>query len=146
MKFKRIFHYYFGTIVGLFILLTVLIPWMNTLIFLPIIAFVGIIFIPLNMIGILNVITLFLLYFLFLIFLLIFQYAYLYKFTRQKVVLVFFYFFHMSIFLFAITLIHVNTGQPNSHYLLFKISTPLPLFGICFDLTMKEYYKEKSVE
>ena len=144
MKSPKFFHLYFGTIIGFVLLLSAIFPFINKVIIMPVIGLFTVLMIPLNMLGILNTMSLLVLYFLLIVGLMIFQYAYLYKFTRQKIALVIFYFLHLAIFFLTVTFIHVNTSTPNSNYLLFKIAIPLPLFGICFDLSMKEYYKEKE--
>jgi hypothetical protein len=145
MKFKRIFHYYFGTLIGSAILIFSFVPWINALIFFPVFSFFAILVSPLSLIGILNVISLLIIYLLLVISLLIFEYAYLYKFRIQKIALVVFYLLHLSIFYMVVSIYHANTDNSNSDYLLAKIASLFPLFGICFDLAMKKYYKEKRI-
>jgi len=144
MNLKKVFHYYFGTITSFLILIFSFIPWINALLFFPVFSFVSILLSPLSLIGILNIITLLILYLLLIVSLLLFEYAFLYKFTKQKVGLLIFYFLHLSIFFMLVSIFHIGIGDTNSDYLLPKIASLLPLFGICFDLSMKRYYKEKD--
>jgi len=140
MQFKKTFQYYFGTIIGFALLIITLIPFVNSLIAIPVLGFCALLT-PLSKIGILSPFTLSILYLFVLIAFLILEYAYQDNLTKQKVGLIVYYFLHFSILFLIVSIIHARTEISNSFFLMSKIAIPLPLIGICFDLTMKKYSK-----